>query len=218
MKIVQPIYMKDYAPGFTMFTRNTESFVSSGIAWFENLEEALEFQGKLPQNIYKTGASHVVSVIDHEWGIEAAEYGIRKVRLAEYFEHQSMLVVCREPRGIYDALVGIKLSWQLDREGSGYDYLSFIGHMLAITTRLQDFIKPLRKFPPIGHLNGRWVCSAFEAEGFKQISIYAVEDMFHDWNVHRIHVHRLWNGFPYKPFRPDKQRKGERHEKIYYAS
>ena len=217
MKIVQPIYLKDYAPGYSIFTLNLNSFVSNGIAWFENMDEALEFHGHLPQNIYKTGTSHVVSVIDHEWGIEAAERGIKKVKLAEYFEHPNMLVVCREPRGMYDALAHIKLSWQLDKEGARYDYLSLFGHALAITTGLQNLFPFIRKLPPIGHIEGRWVCSAFDVEGFKQISIYAAEDMYHEWNVHRVHVHRQWNEFPYKSFHLGKIRKGDRYEKVDYA-
>lgn len=217
MKIVAPKYLQDYAPGFSMFTLNTASIISNGIAWFENMDEALEFQGNLPINIYKTGASHVVSVVDKNWGIEAAERGVKRVMLAEYFEDKNMLVVCREPQQMHDAYSSVKLKWQLDQEGAGYDYLSLFGHALAITSGLQNLFPFLRKLPPVGHVPGRWVCSSFEAEGFKQVLGYAIEDLYHNWNVHRIHVHRLWNEFPYRPFRLDKQRKGEKYEKINYA-
>ena len=217
MNIIKPLYGKDYLSGYSLYTRNTESFVSNGIAWFESMDEALEFHGGLPDNIYKTGASHVVSVIDKQWGIEAAEGGINKVRLAEYFENPNMLIVCREPYWIETA-ANKKLKWQLSKEGCGYDYLSLIGHALAITMKLQDLFGFIRKLPPIGHIEGRWVCSAFEADGFCHTKNYRDIPLFTDWNIHRIHVHRLWNHFPYKAFRLDKKRKGVRYEKVIYAS
>jgi len=216
MQIVKPIYGQDYFPGTTLFTRDLASEISDGIAWFENHDEELKFVEGLSSDIYETGASHVVSVKNKEWGIESSIGGVNNVRLVNYFEDPNMLVVCREPYIMYDAVADEKLDWQTSKIGSGYDYFSYIGHLLAITTGLQEVFPFIRKLPPIGHQDGKWVCSTFEAEGFYHTQMFNNAGMYKKWNIHRIHVHKLWNLFPYKGSRFDKVRKGKGIKTVTY--
>lgn len=209
MKIVSPIYMQDYAPGFTLFTRPIDGgFLSDGIIWFENQDEVVEVEKTLNKGIFPSGKgfSHVVGVINETQGIEATEKGIWSVELKKYLSGK-YFVICREPEGWGSGLAMMKITNQKVLIGHPYDFTTYPQFMVNALFKLQEWIPGLKKYPPLGHLPGSRVCSTLEAGGFESTKTY---DIFKEWNFNRFHVHRLWNLLPYKPFRFDKQREGTR--------
>lgn len=210
MRLIRPIYMQDYAPGYTLFTRPVaEGFLSDGIIWFEQLDEVVEYEGKLKGIFPKgKGFSHVISVIDEKTGMEADEKGIHISNLDDYFKGGKYFVVCREPEGLNAKAVMEKLVYQRSLLGNPYDFTVYPSFMFNAITRLSSLFSFIRKLPPLGHTPGARICSSFEADGFYHTDKYRDIQLFKEWNVLRIHPHRLWKHFPYKPLRFDKERKG----------
>ena len=197
MKQVRPIYGQDYAPGYSLFTYKNNSSLSKDIGWFQNKDEALEFGEKLKIK----GLSHVISVKDEHTGYEAAEHGIRECELSKYFDDPEMLVICREPDGLWPVAAAEKLEYQKSLLGSPYDYAALGGFALSIISGFSKIIPYLKKLPIPFHLPGARVCSSYEADGFLHTERYRHIPLFQDYHVTRIHVNLLWNRFPYKPFR-----------------
>lgn len=212
MKIVQPVYGKDYAPGFTLFCRS-DNFISNGIIWFEQLDEVVEYEQTLEKNVFPRGKgfSHVVSVVNEKIGMEADEKGIHVAQLDDYFNSGKHFIVCREPEDLTDITVAEKLAYQRTMLGNVYDFGSYVSFMLnAISGAWLAFFPFMKKLPPLGHIPGTRICSAFESDGFLHTQQYKDIKLFQEWNINRIHPHRLWKNFPYKPLRFDKERDGTR--------
>ncbi|MFZ5990137.1 MAG: hypothetical protein ACOYWZ_23835 [Bacillota bacterium] len=202
-KSVTPIWLQDYASGYSIFTITDNSFFSDGIIWFQNLDESVEYAELLKVK----GFSHVLMAVNKHFGIEAAEKGIQFCDLQkEYFSNPHVHCVCREPQDM-DELTFLKaFNYALKLKDRGYDVGAFLGMVFVILTKLSDFIPPLRKLPAPLHLPGARYCSAFVSDCYKHTQRYKNIELFKKWHVTRIHVHKLWNRFPYKPFRFDKER------------
>lgn len=191
MKQVQPIYGKDYAPGYALFIKRDGNFISDGITWFQSLFESAEFI-----------ASHVLFVVDEHFGIEAAEHGIQICYLSNYFDDPGMQVVCRKPADLDDQTVAEILTYAKTQIGKPYDYTGLIfGFVLMMVTGFTKWIKPLRKLPVPFHIPGSRVCSAFVADCYKHTEKYKEVELLKEWHVSRITPVMLWNEFPFKPFR-----------------
>lgn len=197
---IKPVWMQDYAPGFSMFTFQTEGFLSPGIAWFMNQDAPLLFSDMLKKG-FKKGLSHVVSIETETHGMEASIGGIQRFPLAKYFDDPSYIVICREPDNLQEEDINQKLNYQRTLIGNDYDYGVFPWFAFMSLTGIQSFIKSLKRQVPIGHKNGARVCSTFEADGFFHTVKYNSIELFKEWNVLGIHVNRLFLDFKYKPFK-----------------
>ena len=195
---VVPIYGQDFLPGYPIFTVTDNSFISNGIIWFQNLDERIEYEKML--NV--EGFSHVLWVVNEHFGIEAAEHGIQFCNLEEdYFTNAHIHCVCREPIGIDDRTYAEAFNRALQLKGHGYDFPSLLGFALSLISRASDILPFLRKLPIPLHIPGTRVCSAFYADCMKHTQLYRDIQLFKDYHVTRIHVHKLWNHFPFKGFR-----------------
>jgi len=203
LKSVLPVYGQDFAPGYSVFTVTDNSFISDGIVWFQNLDESAKYAEIL--NI--KGFSHVLMVVNEHLGIEAAEKGVQFCELENYFENPHCHVVCREPQGIDEQIFLEAYNYGLELKGKTmYDFSGILGFAFTIISGLSNLIRPLRKLPIPLHIPGTRFCSAFVADCYKHTWLYKDIQLFKDYHVTRIHPHKLWNRFPYKPFRFDKQK------------
>jgi hypothetical protein len=203
MKTIRPIYGQDYAPGYDIFSVKPGNVISEGIIWFQNIDESIEYEELLKVK----GFSHVFGVIDEEWGIEASEQGVLYVRLSDYFDDPDYIVVCREPECLISRAIVEKNNYMGELIGRPYDIPALgLGFAAMILSKITNLIPFWRKTPIPFHLPGARVCSSLIADGWKHTEQYCDIALFREWNITRIHVHKLWNGFPYKPFRYDKER------------
>lgn len=187
---IPPVYGKDYAPGYSIFTRTDNNFLSEGIVWFESQLEAAQFE-----------ASHVMIVKDENTIIEATSPNIKETNIHEYFDNVHVQAVCREPLDI-DYAAQQALKYGVSLEGRPYDFTGLLlGFPLMITTGLVKYFKFLRKWPLPMHQLGSRVCSAFVADCYKHTDRYSEIPLFKEWHVSRIIPNMLWNDFPYKPFK-----------------
>lgn len=202
-KSVKPIYGQDYAPGYDIYTIKPGNAISEGIVWFQNIDERIEYEKLLKVH----GFSHVFHVVDEEWGIEASDQGIQRFRLSEYFDDPDYIVVCREPENLLFPSVFEKNQYLESLIGRPYDIPALgLGFAAMILSRVTSLFPFWRKTPVPFHLPGARVCSSLVADGWKHTRQYSDIQLLKEWNITRIHVHKLWNGFPYKPFRYDKER------------
>ncbi|MBI5075615.1 MAG: hypothetical protein HZB62_10690 [Nitrospirae bacterium] len=191
MKQVAPIYGKDYGPGFAMFSKSDSNLLSNGISWFGSLQEAASFS-----------ASHVLLVVDHRMGIEAAAQGIKFCRIDERIEDPGLQIVFREPVDLTRKAAGQAIDYAISQIGRAYDYTGLaLGFPLMIASGLSKWISPLRKLPVPFHLPGSRVCSAAVADDYKHTDQYRDAQLLREWHVSRITPIMLWNSFPFKPFR-----------------
>ncbi len=191
MKQVSPVYSKDFAPGFAMFSKRDSNLLSNGISWFQNIQEAATFT-----------ASHVLLVVNHQLGIEAAENGIQYCRIDQRIEDPGLQIVFREPVDLSIKAAGQAIDYAISQIGRPYDYTGLsLGFPLMIASGLSKWIKPLRKLPVPFHLPGSRVCSAAVADDYKHTDQYRDAELLKQWHVSRISPVALWNDFPFKPLR-----------------
>ncbi len=192
MKSVNPIYGKDYAPGYTLFTRKDGNFISDGIVWFQSLQEVAQFS-----------ASHVLLVINEKLGIESAEKGVEFCNIQDYFNDTSMEVVCREPKAL-DAFAIYQMltkAFEMEKNEVPYDYTAYLGFIPSLFFRFTNWIKILRKLPIPFHWPGAVVCSGFVSACYKATDKYKNIPLFREWHITRITPNMLFNRFPYKEFK-----------------
>lgn len=191
MKQVAPIYGKDYGPGFAMFSKRDSNLLSNGISWFQSAWEAATFY-----------ASHVLLVVNHQIGIEAAAQGIQYCRIDQRIDDPGLQVVFREPVDLTKKAAGQAIDFGVSRIGRAYDFTGLaLGFPLMIASGLSKWLKPLRKIPVPFHLPGSRVCSAAVADAYKHTDQYREVPLLKNWHVTRITPVMLWNDFEFKPFR-----------------
>jgi len=196
MKTIQPVYGRDFAPGYTLFIKNTR-LISQGIEWFESLEEACDFI-----------ASHVCLVVNENTGVECAEHGVQYTTLTDYFDNTNIQVVCREPEGLDGLTIGqvLDCAGKMYDNHTPYDYTGLVGFIGIIIIKLSGIFHFLRKLPVPLHIPGARVCSAFVGDCYKHTDKYKNTELFKNYNISRIDPVLLYNRFPWKPFRFDKTR------------
>lgn len=146
-------------------------------------------------------------VVNEHLGLEAAEKGVAFCNLEDYFDDTECQVVCREPVDIDEPAFLEAYNYGVELKGRPYDYTGLaLGFPLMILTGLSRWIKFLRKLPVPFHIPGSRVCSAFVADCYKHTHRYKEVKLLKEWHVSRISPVTLFNHFPYKPFRFDKQR------------
>lgn len=212
MRQIKQIYGHDYAPGYDLFTRQIDNFVSNGISWFESLEEQADFY-----------PSHTLKVLNETIGIESSTGGVQWCNLSSYFDDPKIQVVCREPVDLdyptylemYEAANKIKnherqwydpLRYVLGKH-MGYDYTGLAGAALRITFKLEHLLPFLKKLPVPFHMPGTYYCSALISWLNKQAKKYRNISLYRKYHVTRITPAMLFNcEEQYKPFRLDKVR------------
>lgn len=203
---VVPIYGKDYAPAFSMFTVPAKDLgiISEGIIWIENQTEKISFEGLLKE-YEREGLSHVTGVKDRYTIIEADQKGIHESPIAKYLDDPDYICIFREPWFLteYDALV--KIERQQSLIGNPYDFATYPGFVINAFTKLQEIIPYWKRFPMVGHIPGARVCSSLECDGFQQTKYKRFWPMS-DYHCSRVHVHMQFNSPMYKPLRFDKTR------------
>lgn len=196
MRTVRPEYEKHYAPGYCLFVRNTQSFIGTGIIWFQSVADS---DAWITQDPFIP--THTVLVVDERVGLESAARGIRPCRLDHYFDSPYSQVVIREPIGLHDSAASQAIDYGLTMVGRIYDFPGFVGKGLEILAGLSRWIKLLRKLPAPLHFPGARYCSAYTADCYKHTTEWQDIELFRQWHVTRITPRMLWNDFPFKPFR-----------------
>lgn len=195
MKTIKPVYKQDYDTGYSIFIRGS-SLVSRGIIWFTDIFESASFM-----------ASHVIIVLNSKYGMDASENGINYCYLKDYFDNEKYECVCREPHVLDEYTQQELRMFMLRQIGKPYDYTGLLfGFPMMLLTQFSNIVKPIRKLPVPFHIPQSRVCSAFVADCYKHTEKYRNVRLLREWHVSRITPAMLWNQFPYKPFRFDKQR------------
>jgi hypothetical protein len=201
-----PRWLREYGPGYTLFTYHQNDIVSEGITFFLNMNAPLDY-AKLLREGFAQGLSHVISVETALYGIEATVGGVKQSELWKYFNDPEYICVVREPDGMTQTDLDMMLGFERAQIGSPYDYGVFPWFAVMSVTGLQDIFPSLRKKEPVGHRDGAYVCSALKAAGYFHTATYPSCDLFQKWNIYGIDPHRLFLEFPYKPFQFDKERR-----------
>ena len=188
----QPLWLKDYGPGWVGFTFNDDAGISRGISFFQSLEEKTDFG----QRIGKPGAepSHVFFVINERETIEANVGGIQVHNLSEYINDPSCRLIFRRPLvmedTVYEAFTYIK-----SLEGNPYEYVGLVGKALSIVLPFERLFPAIRRLPVPLHVPGARYCSATYADGFKHTLECGDWPIYQKWHVTRISPSILWNEF-----------------------
>jgi hypothetical protein len=190
LKSVDPIYGVDYAPGYILFSRTDDSFVSKGIIWFENQWEASAFK-----------PSHVMIVKDENTILEANSPEIKETNIHKYFDDEKIQVVCRRPVDLEDVTVKEVLTYAMSLEGRPYDFTGIMGFALMISGELSKYIKFLRKLPVPFHFPGSRVCSSYVSDALKHSKKYRNVKLFREWHITRIMPVMLLNEFPFSEYK-----------------
>jgi len=214
MKAVRPVYMQDYAPGFSMFTTYSGNVLSEGISWLEHIQEAVVFIQRLAINAEKFSdsalgkpASHVLMVVDEYTGIESSDKGVEFCELAKFFDNPRVQVVCREPQGLDEQAVRQMLDYAIKLEGKEqpYDYTGLLGALIRFISPVNKLLPMFNRLPNPLSIGGLY-CSAFDADCKKHTDRYSSTDIFKKYHVTRIDPVLWWYLFPWKPLRFDKKR------------
>ena len=200
IKQVAPVWLQDYAPGFSMYTLKQDDIISEGMAWFMSQDAPLEFAKLLKQG-FNAGLSHVISVETATQGIEATVGGVQRSDLNKYFDDPSYIVVCREPKHMTNEDLMMMQAYERSLIGKDYDYGVLPWFAFMSLTGIQKYSKKLREMTPVGHKDNAWVCSSFKADGYFHTNSFRDCDLFNEWNIYGIHVNRLFLSFPYKFFK-----------------
>ena len=207
----QPIYGKDYSPGFSAFTMYDASGLSDGISWIQKIEEAVSFITEVRKQTYsprfeqtelKQAPSHVFKVIDKETGIESAEKGV------EYFDLQARIydphlrIVFREPERLNGMAAEQMFAYgaKLEAKEKPYDYTGLVGAVIRIFSPLNKIFPIINRLPNPLSLGGLY-CSAFDADCNKHTDEYRKEEIFKKFHVTRIDPMIWWYCFPWKPLK-----------------
>ena len=211
MKIVQPIYGQDYAPGFSGFSYYEDNILSSGISWMETIEEAQLFLLKLNESYSpkfdKTPlgrpASHGFRVVNKTTLIESSVNGVEYSHdLQERINDPRLRLVFREPRRLNELAISQMLAYGAKLEGQEkpYDYTGLLGAALRIISPLSKLFPIFNRLPNPLSLNGLY-CTAFDADCSRHSEEYRDEKIFQDYHVTRIDPVIWWYNFPWKPLR-----------------
>lgn len=204
MKQVTPVWGQDYDRGFVGFSNCPGNILSKGITWFENLEESMKYGADLLDG----GISHVFLVWSEEWGIESAEDGVKFFPLKARIDNPNLRIVFREPAKMGQMYLHQLLTAARAEEGRPYDYTGLVGYIFKVISPLHHIIPALNKLPVPLHVAGQF-CSAYVSYCEKATDLYKDLQLFKDYHVTRISPNLLWNWFPWKPLRYDKERKEE---------
>jgi hypothetical protein len=173
---IKPQFGIHYKPGSIIFTKKDGSFLSEGIVWFLDQFDAAAFI-----------ASHVLIVENENFGIEAAENGVKHTRLHPLFNDPAYSMVVRNPKGLNDYMGDRLIDTALNYYGRPYDYLALVaGFPMQLLTRLWKILPFMKKLPIPLHIPGAFVCSAYISQVLKDQDEFKNEKLFTEWHVSRI--------------------------------
>lgn len=198
---VNPIWGQDFDVGYVGFMNKPGNILSKGITWFENLEESMKYG----EDLLDGGVSHVFIVWDRDFGIESSDKGVQFFWLKDYIKKPNVRLVFREPEKIDQNYLHQLLNKAWSMEETPYDYTGLLGYVVKVFSPLHHIIPGLNKLPVPLHLVGGF-CSAFVSECEKSTDFYKDIELFQNYHVTRISPNMLWNRFPWKPLRFDKER------------
>lgn len=207
----QPIYGKDYGPGFSAFTMYDASGLSKGISWIQKIEEAISFIEEVRKQTYsprfeetelKQAPSHVFKVIDKETGIESAEKGVEYFDLQARINDPHLRIVFREPERLNGMAVEQMFAYaaKLEKEEKPYDYTGLVGAALRILSPLNKIFPIINRLPNPLSIGGLY-CSAFVAGCLRATDEYKNEKIFRRYHITRIDPMILWYLFCWKKLR-----------------
>lgn len=209
----QPIYGKDYGPGFSAFTMYDDSGLSDGISWIQKIEEAISFIDEVRKQTYsprfeqtdlQQAPSHVFKVRDKETGIESAEQGVEYFDLQARINDPHLRIVFREPQRLNGMAAEQMFAYgaKLEAKEKPYDYTGLVGAAIRIFSPLNKIFPIINRLPNPLSIGGLY-CSAFDADCTKHTDEYRKEDIFKKFHVTRIDPMIWWYCFPWRELKID---------------
>jgi hypothetical protein len=207
-----PVFGDHYKSGDHFYSFSDDSFVSEGIYWMQNRDEECKFLEDLLKYGIK-GFSHVGKVAEVEyhpdgsytvWAYESSVNGVEKFDIVKkYIMDPKTKIVFRRPIGMNELTLheALREAERLAKINTAYNFPGILGQAIMITAGLADKIPWLRKRPLPVTMPWTYFCSQFVSTIEKATRMYRHIELFKEWHPSRIHVHKLWNKFPYKRLR-----------------